>query len=120
MTEQLSSHKYLNLRTYRKTGAPVDTPVWFAEKDGGLYIYSLANAGKIKRIRNNPAVKVAPCDMRGKLRGDWIPGRAEIVDEAQAAIGHRVLNEKYGWIKRIGDFFSRLRKRRRSVIRITL
>lgn len=117
---QFAGQKYLNLETYRKNGMPVDTPVWFAEKDGVLYVYSLADAGKIKRIRNNPRVKVVPSDMRGKPRGEWVEGSAVILDERGAEFGHQLLNKKYGLLKRIGDVFSRLRKRRRVVIAISI
>lgn len=113
-----ANQKYLNLETYRKTGQPVSTPVWFAEQNGVLYIYSLANAGKIKRIRNNPHVRVAPCDFRGKLKGEPVDAEAVILDSAGAERGHTLLNQKYGWMKKAGDFFSRLRGRERAVVAI--
>jgi hypothetical protein len=43
-----------------------------------FYIYSEADTGKVKRIRNNPKVRVAPCTMRGDVRGTWIDGRARV------------------------------------------
>jgi PPOX class probable F420-dependent enzyme len=43
--------KYLNLESVKRDGTPVQTPVWFAEDHGVLYVYTLANAGKVKRIR---------------------------------------------------------------------
>lgn len=113
-----ANQKYLSLESYRKTGKPVSTPVWFAEQNGVLYIYSLANAGKVKRIRNNSRVRVAPCDVRGRLKGEMIDAEAIILDPAGAERGHRLLNEKYGWLKKVGDIFSRLRKRERAVIAI--
>ena len=112
--------QYLNLETYRRTGTPVATPVWFAEEHGTLYVYSLAHAGKVKRIRNNPEVRIAPCDVRGNPTGAWVDARARILDAQGAARGHRLLNQKYGWMKRIGDAFSRLRRRPRVVIAIEM
>jgi PPOX class probable F420-dependent enzyme len=53
---QFTDQKYLNLETYRKNGTPVATPMWFAEHDGLLYVYSRANAGKVKRVHQNPRV----------------------------------------------------------------
>jgi uncharacterized protein len=113
---QFANQKYLNMETYRKTGKPVATPVWFAEESGTLYVYSLANAGKVKRIRNNPKVRIVPCDLRGKPKGEWVEAKARILDEGGAALGHKLLNKKYGWMKRIGDAFSKLRQRQRVVI----
>lgn len=113
---QFVNQRYLNLETYRKTGKPVATPIWFAEANGRLYIYSLANAGKVKRIRNNPKVKIAPCDVRGNTKGEWVGATARIVEQREAALGHELLRQKYGWMKRAGDFFSKLMHRSRVVI----
>ena len=118
--DQFAHQTYLNLETYRRTGTPVATPVWFAEAHGTFYIYSLATAGKVKRIRNNPRVRIVPCDVRGHPKGEWVDARARILNEQGAARGHQLLNQKYGWLKRIGDAVSRLRRRRRVVIAIDL
>jgi PPOX class probable F420-dependent enzyme len=124
---QFAKARYLNLETFRKTGAGVRTPVWFAQAspadsspdEGSIfYIYSTPDAGKVKRIRNNPRVRVAPCDIRGNLRGAWVDVRARICDGAEAAHGQDLLRRKYGWMKIAGDFFSRLRGRTQNVIAI--
>src|ERR1700746_1348985 len=79
-----AGQKYLNLETFRKSGQGVKTPVWFAAEpslkldsnEARLYVYTVGVSGKVKRIRNNPGVTVAPCDMRGRLRGSGFrPGR---------------------------------------------
>jgi hypothetical protein len=116
--------KYLNLETYRKSGAAVRTPVWFAEapaQDGGapkLYFYTVGNTGKVKRIRNNPRVKIAPCDMRGRITGEWVAARAEIVVGEEAVFGMRLLNRKYIPWKQLLDFFAMFRRRERVVMAI--
>ena len=51
---QFANAKYLNLETFRKTGVGVRTPVWFAQEADTFYVYTLPDAGKAKRIRNNP------------------------------------------------------------------
>jgi PPOX class probable F420-dependent enzyme len=117
---QFTGQKYLNIETYRRTGTPVATPVWFAEDGGTLYIYSMADAGKVKRIRNNPRVRIVPCDLRGKPTGLWLDARAQVLDGPAVALGHRLLDRKYGWLKRPGNFFSRLLGRQRVVIAITI
>jgi PPOX class probable F420-dependent enzyme len=116
--DQFENQKYMSLESYRKDGRAVATPVWFAEEGGVFYIYSLADVGKVKRIRNNPRVRIAPCDVRGKLKGSWINAEAHILDASGEEYGHKLLNQKYGMLKRIGDFFSKLRKRKRVVIAI--
>src|SRR5271165_5529951 len=115
---QFARAKYLNLETFRKTGVGVRTPVWFAQENDVFYIYTLPDAGKTKRIRNNPKVRVAPCDMRGNLRGAWVEAKARICESGEAAHGQELLRRKYGWMKIVGDFFSRLRGRTQVVIAV--
>ncbi|HSO74526.1 MAG TPA: PPOX class F420-dependent oxidoreductase [Blastocatellia bacterium] len=117
---QFANEKYLNLETLRKTGTPVRTPLWFAEENGLLYIYSLADAGKVKRIRNNPRVRVAPCDMRGNLKGDWVDGQARLLEGDEANQANRLLDDKYGLMKRIGNLTSNLMGRKRAFLAIKL
>lgn len=115
-----ANEKYLSLMTFKKDGSGVATPVWFVETDGTIYVYTLADAWKVKRIRNNPRVQIAPCDIRGKLKGEWVEARARIVAESEATTAHQLLDKKYGWMKKIGNLFSRLRKRERKVIAINV
>ena len=117
---QFANEKYLNLETLRKTGTAVRTPLWFAEENGLLYIYSLADAGKVKRIRNNPRVRVAPCDMRGNLKGDWVDGQARLLEGDEANQANRLLDDKYGLMKRIGNLTSNLMGRKRAFLAIKL
>jgi hypothetical protein len=116
----LQGHKYINLETFRKNGQAVRTPVWFAgEPPQGtpekIYVYSTANSGKAKRIRNNGHVRVAPCEMRGKLLGEWIEARAEIVDGQEAQHGMQLLNKKYSPWKQLLGFFALFSRQKRVV-----
>jgi len=58
--------------------------------------------------------------VRGKPKGEWVEAKARILDEREAALGHQLLNKKYGWMKRIGDAFSQLRQRQRVIIAIDI
>ncbi|HEY5869630.1 MAG TPA: PPOX class F420-dependent oxidoreductase [Candidatus Tectomicrobia bacterium] len=115
-----AGQRYLNLESFKRDGTPVQTPVWFAEDHGALYVYTLAKAGKVKRIRRNPRIRLAPCTMRGIVTGPWVKAEATLVDATTAAHGHALLRHKYGWMKRMGDLFSRLMHRERVVIAIRL
>jgi PPOX class probable F420-dependent enzyme len=121
----LHGHKYLNVETFRKNGQGVRTPVWFAEDPNAppsapkLYIYSTADSGKVKRIRNSSHVRIAPCDMRGKLLGDWLDARAQIVNGQEAEYGMKLLNKKYRPWKQLLDFFALFSRHKRVVIAIT-
>lgn len=118
-----AGQKYLNLESFKKSGQGVKTPVWFAadpcaklDSSGAkLYVYTIGVSGKVKRIRNNSSVKIAPCNMRGDVQGDWVPACAEIVSGAEAAHGMELLNKKYVPWKQLLDFFAMFRKRERTV-----
>ena len=117
-----AGHKYLNLETFKKSGESVKTPVWFAADPANglagsaarLYAYTTGNSGKVKRIRNNSRVRVAPCDVRGKVLGDWLEARAEIITGTEAAYGDKLLNKKFFPWKQLLNFFASFRRRGRT------
>ena len=119
----LGGESYLNLATFRRAGRAVETPVWFAERDGKLYVFTEAAAGKVKRLRNDDRIRVAPCNVRGKLRGEWIEGRGRRVDDpAVVERAYEALLAKYGLQMRISNFFSRLSGRidKRAILELEL
>jgi len=119
---ELDRHRYLSLATFRRSGGEVATPVWFAAEGGALWVVSAGDSGKVKRLRNSPRVRIAPCDARGGPRGPWQEARAQLVtDGARIARGHAALRAKYGWQVRLLDLFARLsgRVKRRAWIAIT-
>jgi uncharacterized protein len=59
-----AAEKYVSLATYRRNGVEVKTPVWIAKVAGRYYVFSAGDAGKVKRIRATPRVRLAPCDWR--------------------------------------------------------
>ena len=93
---QFAGQKYLSLETYRKNGDPVRTPVWFVESNGTLYVRTAESTGKYRRILKNPTVRVAPCDMRGNVKGDWAAGEAKIITGEEEQATYRMLAKKYG------------------------
>lgn len=115
---QFSGRQYLSIESFRKDGRGVRTPVWFAEGDAVFYVYTLADSYKIKRIRNNPRIRIAPCDARGGVKGEWIEATATILDENGERRAHELLNAKYGLIKRAMDVISKLRQNKRAAIAI--
>ena len=74
--------KYLSVTTFRRSGEPVATPVWFVEEDGRLYVDTDGASGKVKRIRANPHVLVAPCTASGTLKAPKLAATAEVIDHS--------------------------------------
>jgi len=80
----------------------------------------MANSGKVKRIRNTGQVNIAPCKVNGALLGDWIPAHArEVRDDETAAKVDRLLDKKYGLMKKMFALSSALQGRKNTVLEIT-
>jgi len=92
--------KYISLATFRKSGAAVYTPIWFAELDGKIYFMTSSKLGKVKRIRNNSKVKIAPCTIRGKITGPEFAASARILAPQEGLRVRKAINEKY-WLARL-------------------
>lgn len=107
---QFEGQKYLSIETYRRNGEPVRTPVWFVESDGLLYVRTAESTGKYKRVRNNPSVKIAPCDSRGNVKGDWATAEASVASAAEAEDAYRLLRKKYGIMYAMTTAFLRGKK----------
>lgn len=104
--------KYINLESRKRNGETVKTPVWFVEFQDQLSFFTGASAGKVKRIRRNPQVRVAPCTARGQLKGEWIEGQARMATEAEATQIEQLLGKKYGLLKKLIDLMRRVQKGR--------
>ena len=119
----LAAERYVNIESFKKDGGGVKTPVWCADLDGKLVVVTDGTSYKVKRIRRNPKVRLAACDGRGKVRGEWVDATAVIMDDpARAARAHRALREKYGFQVGVLDFFSTIfgRIKRRAYLEITV
>ena len=99
--------KYISLTTFRKSGKPVATPVWFVEKEGKICVWTQSHSGKMKRLRNNSKVIVAPCTMGGKVIGPTVEGLARIVSPQEKEQVRLLLQGKYGLLQRFYAFLHR-------------
>lgn len=79
MPAGIADAEFLCVTTYRRDGTPVPTPVWHAVDGEVVYTTTLADSGKVKRIRNNPRVTIAACDKAGRLTGPEHAGVATIL-----------------------------------------
>jgi len=100
----LGDERYINLETFKKDGNGVKTPVWCVPLDGKIVVYTNGTSYKVKRLQRNPRVRVAPCDVRGNVRGAWVDGECHIIDDAaRVERAHRAFIDKYGWQVRMLD-----------------
>ena len=122
-TDKLASfrnQKYLNLETFKRDGHGVKTPVWFVlRENGAFYVYTEAESWKVKRIRKNPRVRVAPCYMRGNVTGVWQAASAQIVSGEEEQVANRLLDRKY-FLKKIFNVLTKLNRHKRAMLKIEL
>ena len=105
--EPFHNQPYLNLETIRKSGVGVKTPVWFVEDGDILYVRTVTNSGKVKRIHNKQHVNIAPCKVDGTPLGDWISVRAREVKEPEIDLKvDHLLDKKYGLMKKMFSWLS--------------
>lgn len=93
---ELARHKRALLVTYRRDGTPVPTPVWAAVADGRAYVRSERSSGKLKRLRRDPRVLIAPCTVRGEPLGAPLEATARVLADAEEVAAERTLSRRYG------------------------
>ncbi len=102
---EFQDEKYISLTTFRKSGIPVRTPVWCAQADGRFYLFTNPKSGKIKRIRNNPQVRIAPCTMRGRITGPEFKATVRILGPSESDRAREAMKRKY-WLMRVPFLWS--------------
>jgi PPOX class probable F420-dependent enzyme len=103
----LEGHRYVNLRTFRKSGESVSTTVWFVLLGGRLYVTTDPDSGKMKRIRNDPRVVLTPSNAWGRPKGGSVEGIGRPVEEEDTSRAEQALRRKYRLILRLFELFGR-------------
>lgn len=100
--DHLKGHKYALLVTYKRSGEPLPTPIWFGLDDQGrAYIRTSAEAVKLRRIANDPRARLAPCTMRGKPLGPFAEGTARAVGPDEEDHAEHALEMNYGMVRKV-------------------
>jgi hypothetical protein len=107
---RLDAGKYLLVTTFRRDGRAVPSPVWAARDGESLVVWTVSDSWKVKRIRNNGTVRLAPCSVRGEPQGDEVGGHAVLLDSAETERARKLIARKYGLIGQISMLGSRLRR----------
>ena len=117
--KQFENQKYLNIETFRKNGQGVKTPVWFAQDGETLRVWTFAGAGKVKRIRRDGSVRVAPSDMSGAPLGEWVKAHASADDSTEAIqYVENLMRKKYGVMFNLFWGLGKLRGSKNEVLMI--
>lgn len=94
-------HGTILVVTFRASGAAVPTPLSCAAADGRLYASTAPDSGKVKRIRRNPRVLIAPSTMRGRPLGPQVEATARILESPEAERAERLLDGRFGLLRRL-------------------
>ena len=105
--QEISNQKYLSLETLRKNNSVVQTPVWFVIYKDMIHVVTREDTGKIKRLRNNNKVRIALCNFKGDVKGQWVSGIVAFSSTEDMQKVLELRREKYGFIERIARFASR-------------
>lgn len=98
----LAGHKTALLMTYRQNGEGVPSPVWIGRDDQDRVYFDTEEAsGKVKRIRNNPQVRLTPCNLRGKPLGPPAVGTARILDRAETTHAEHTIATNHGLARKL-------------------
>jgi len=118
---QFEGENVISLETYRRNGQPVRTPVWFLKEDGTLYVHTDDHTGKVKRIRRNPKVRVAPSHFRGKPKAEYVEAQA-VLESSPGAVEkyHSKIYKKYGFQGTFTRFLQRFSRSKANDIIIVI
>jgi uncharacterized protein len=96
--EALAKSVCMNVRSFRKDGTPVDTPLWVVALPAGkLGSYTDDRSFKFKRVRRNPQVEIAACDVWGRRSTPWYSAVCRIVEQPeQRERIFSLIRNKYG------------------------
>ena len=97
LRDALANSICMNVRSFRKDGTPVDTPMWTVQVDGTVGCYTDGRTFKLKRFKRNPNVWIAASDVWGRCSSPFYPAVCRIAtDPERRERTFAALREKYG------------------------
>lgn len=104
--------RYIRFTNFRRSGDAVSTPVWIASFGDEVVFSTHPEAGKVKRLRNDPRVEICASDMRGRVAAGTpvYAGTARLLPDDEHDAANRVLAKKYGIQWRVMGIGQTLRK----------
>ncbi|MFI5717270.1 PPOX class F420-dependent oxidoreductase [Nocardia sp. NPDC051750] len=111
---------YVLLTTFRKDGTPVPTPLWAVAEEGKLYVWTVTDSWKVKRLRRNADVTVQPCSYKGTPHGEPRHGTGRILDAAGSAHVRKLIRRKYRLTGPLIVFGSTLRRGKAGTVGIQI
>ncbi|MFF5302590.1 PPOX class F420-dependent oxidoreductase [Streptomyces sp. NPDC013161] len=119
--DRIGRGSHVSLTTFRRNGQGVPTPVGSLVQDGTLYALTPPDSGKVKRIRNNPQVTIAPCNMKGTVPADApeVRATARLLDPAETARVQEMMRRRF-FMYRLVHLLDRVLRRERRLVAIAV
>jgi PPOX class probable F420-dependent enzyme len=115
-TKALEKTWAMLLRTRKRSGEWIGTPVNVAVDGDRAYFGTAASTGKVKRLRNFDRVEVAPSTIRGRPTGPTLTARARLLDGDEAVDAQRRMRAKYPFVFRVNVPIEHRLKRTHGVL----
>ena len=113
--EALFPGRYLSVTSFKRDGTGVATPLWFVSDGKRLFALTDLHSAKVRRMRRNPRVLVAPCRPDGKLRSEPVPAHVEVLTATpELERVQKLLIERYKTTYRLVMLIYRLGRRLRG------
>ncbi|WP_405855383.1 PPOX class F420-dependent oxidoreductase [Streptomyces sp. NBC_01515] len=119
--DRIGKGSHVSLTTFRRSGQAVPTPVGGLVQDGTLYVLTPPETGKVKRIRNNPQVTIAPCNMRGTVPAEApaVRATARLLDPAETSRVQEMMRRRF-FVYRLVHLLDRVLGRERRLVAIAV
>jgi PPOX class probable F420-dependent enzyme len=95
MLAALAAQRCMALKTRKRDGSWVSTPVNLVVDGDRVHFRTWSKAGKAKRLRNIPDVRFAASDWRGRAHGPWMCGTARPLEGGEDRRVATLINRKY-------------------------
>ena len=107
----LGDEEFVQLTTFKRSGAPVRTPVWVVPDGDALLVTTPSGSGKVKRLRQDSRVELRPCSRRGHVESGAPRFTAVAALDPDPDADEREADRfatKYGWQYRIAMVVERV------------
>lgn len=115
----LAKETFISLITFKRNGEGRPTPVWFTSIDGNLYVFTELHSWKVRRIRNNPNVLIAPCKFDGTETGERLAAKARLLSIAESPEVLDAFLQKYGIQFKFFNLMGKLKRAENILIELS-
>ena len=96
--QQFVKQRTVSLRTRKRNGTWVATPVNIAVDNDHAYFRTYGGSGKSKRLRNFAEIEIAPSTVQGRATGSYVSAFARLLTRDESRHAATLLSRKYPFL----------------------